>query len=282
MLGVTLYAITRDQDGDLALIGLVCRICEGLLAALAIPAMLALFWLATASGANAPDTASTRALAAYLERWHPGRPTLVVGVMRDKDIDGILQALLPVTGAVVATQADRTIFYLSASFQVDCVVPIAINVRPGGSPNSINLNTDATVAAVEAAQLLEQAEVLASPFRMARVRPPALPPPPGWSAFPELNVRAYVRAPDGRDGTWFLGMVVPRASFLAAARCLGLPYERSESSLSVEGRPCTLPCAARSARGCAHDVPAQRRRDDRPGRRRGQLHPLGRDRKSVV
>lgn len=36
----------------------------------------------------------------------------------------------------------------SASFQVDCVVPIAINVRPGGSPNSINLNTDATLAAL--------------------------------------------------------------------------------------------------------------------------------------
>jgi uncharacterized repeat protein (TIGR01451 family) len=36
----------------------------------------------------------------------------------------------------------------SVSFQVDCVVPIAINVRPGGSPNSINLNTDATVAAL--------------------------------------------------------------------------------------------------------------------------------------
>jgi len=36
----------------------------------------------------------------------------------------------------------------SASFRIDCVVPIAINVRPGGFPNSINLNTDATVAAL--------------------------------------------------------------------------------------------------------------------------------------
>ncbi|GII59108.1 hypothetical protein Pth03_74970 [Planotetraspora thailandica] len=36
----------------------------------------------------------------------------------------------------------------SVSFQIDCVVPIAINVRPGGSPNSINLNTDATLAAL--------------------------------------------------------------------------------------------------------------------------------------
>jgi hypothetical protein len=33
-------------------------------------------------------------------------------------------------------------------FQIDCVVPIAINVRPGGFPNSINLNTDASLAAL--------------------------------------------------------------------------------------------------------------------------------------
>jgi hypothetical protein len=68
VLGVTLYAITREQDGDLAMLGLVCRIGEGLIAALSIPAMLALFWLATASGEGAPDTAATHALAAYLLR----------------------------------------------------------------------------------------------------------------------------------------------------------------------------------------------------------------------
>ena len=45
------------------------------------------------------------ALAAYLERWHPERPALLIGVMRDKDLDGILAALLPVTSAVVATEA---------------------------------------------------------------------------------------------------------------------------------------------------------------------------------
>ncbi|MGW3148886.1 CARDB domain-containing protein [Streptomyces sp. NPDC001177] len=36
----------------------------------------------------------------------------------------------------------------STSFRIDCVVPVAINVRPGGFPNSINLNTDATLAAL--------------------------------------------------------------------------------------------------------------------------------------
>jgi uncharacterized repeat protein (TIGR01451 family) len=39
----------------------------------------------------------------------------------------------------------------TASFTIDCVVPIAINVRPKGFPNSINLNTDATLAALTTA-----------------------------------------------------------------------------------------------------------------------------------
>ncbi len=68
VLAVTLYAITRDQDGDLAMLGLVCRVGEGVIAALSIPATLALFWLATASGGNAPHPAAARALASYLLR----------------------------------------------------------------------------------------------------------------------------------------------------------------------------------------------------------------------
>jgi dihydrofolate synthase/folylpolyglutamate synthase len=46
-----------------------------------------------------------RALAAYLEVCHPERPALVIGVMRDKDIEGILTALLPRVSSVVATAA---------------------------------------------------------------------------------------------------------------------------------------------------------------------------------
>ena len=52
----------------------------------------------------AHNVEGARALAAYLERWHPERPALVIAVMRDKDVDGILAALLPVTSAVVATE----------------------------------------------------------------------------------------------------------------------------------------------------------------------------------
>ena len=68
VLAVTLYAITRDQDSDLAMLGLICRVGEGFMGALSIPVTLTLFWLATASGADAPDTAAAHALAAYLLR----------------------------------------------------------------------------------------------------------------------------------------------------------------------------------------------------------------------
>ena len=46
-----------------------------------------------------------RALAAYLRLRHPERPVLVFGVMRDKDVDGIIGALLPVVSSVIATAA---------------------------------------------------------------------------------------------------------------------------------------------------------------------------------
>jgi dihydrofolate synthase/folylpolyglutamate synthase len=46
-----------------------------------------------------------RALAAYLERWHPERPPLVIGVMRDKNVAEIASTLLPHVSSVTATAA---------------------------------------------------------------------------------------------------------------------------------------------------------------------------------
>ena len=46
VLGVTLYAITRDQDRDLALLGLTCRVAEGI-AGMDVSGTLGLLWLAT-------------------------------------------------------------------------------------------------------------------------------------------------------------------------------------------------------------------------------------------
>ena len=68
VLAVTLYVITREQDPDLAMLGLTCRVGEGVLGATGIPSTLGLLWLATATGADAPDTGAAHALGAYLLR----------------------------------------------------------------------------------------------------------------------------------------------------------------------------------------------------------------------
>jgi Domain of unknown function (DUF4386) len=66
VLAVTLFAITRDQDPDLAMLGLTCRVAEGVTGAVSIPATLGLLWVATATGANAPDSAAVQAIGAFV------------------------------------------------------------------------------------------------------------------------------------------------------------------------------------------------------------------------
>ena len=66
VLGVTLYAITRDQDSDLAMLAMTCRVAEGVIAAVSLPRMVGKLWLATAAGADAPDPAAANALGAVL------------------------------------------------------------------------------------------------------------------------------------------------------------------------------------------------------------------------
>ena len=65
VLAVTLYAITREQDPDLAMLGLTCRVAEGVTGAVSLTSTMGLLWLATASG-NAPDSASAQALGGFL------------------------------------------------------------------------------------------------------------------------------------------------------------------------------------------------------------------------
>jgi hypothetical protein len=67
VLGVTLYAITRDEDHELAMLGLVCRVAEGVLGSLNnIPSYLGLLWLAKAGGGTGLDIPTTNALRAFL------------------------------------------------------------------------------------------------------------------------------------------------------------------------------------------------------------------------
>jgi len=66
VLAVTLYALTRDQDRDLAMLGLTCRVAEGVVGAASIPASLALLSIAMASGANTPDPTAAQAVGAFV------------------------------------------------------------------------------------------------------------------------------------------------------------------------------------------------------------------------
>lgn len=66
VLAVSLYAITRDEDPDLAMLALVFRVGEGVIGAIAVQRWLGLLWLATATGPNPPDTAAAHALGAFL------------------------------------------------------------------------------------------------------------------------------------------------------------------------------------------------------------------------
>ena len=62
------------------------------------------------------------------------------------------------------------------------------------------------------------------PFRM-EVRFPGMPAVPWLSAFPETNVRTYVRGPDGGRGIWFLSLEAGRLlPALAGRGGLALPY----------------------------------------------------------
>ncbi|HSL22111.1 MAG TPA: folylpolyglutamate synthase/dihydrofolate synthase family protein [Vicinamibacterales bacterium] len=66
-------------------------------------------WIETSAGRllldAAHNPAGARALAAYLAETHPEKLPLVFGVVKDKDVRGMVEALAPVVGSIVATQA---------------------------------------------------------------------------------------------------------------------------------------------------------------------------------
>ena len=83
-----------------------------------------------------------RALAAYLRVHHPERPILVFGVMRDKDVDGIIGALVPVVSSVIATAA-----------QTPRALPahdLAIRIKAAGPAVDVGTEPDPTTAVEQA------------------------------------------------------------------------------------------------------------------------------------
>jgi uncharacterized protein YqjF (DUF2071 family) len=71
-----------------------------------------------------------------------------------------------------------------------------------------------------------------TPFRVANLRPPFLPPLPWISSFPETNVRTYVVGPNGARGIWFFTLDAARlAAVLGARSAYGLPYRWAEMAV---------------------------------------------------
>jgi uncharacterized protein YqjF (DUF2071 family) len=78
-----------------------------------------------------------------------------------------------------------------------------------------------------------QAWLAIVPFHMSNVAPRFVPSLPWISAFPELNVRTYVRA-GGKPGVFFFSLDATNAMAVGAARTLlRLPYYTAEMQVDV-------------------------------------------------
>jgi uncharacterized protein YqjF (DUF2071 family) len=97
------------------------------------------------------------------------------------------------------------------------------------------------------------------PFRMTNVGLRGLGPLPGVSAFPELNVRTYVRMGD-RPGVYFFSLDATNAVAVATARLMGLRYFLASMSVGVDGDAVTY---------------RSRRRLGGEAELHGRYHPVG-------
>ena len=74
------------------------------------------------------------------------------------------------------------------------------------------------------------------PFRMTNVTPRGLPSLPWVSAFPQVNVRTYVRVGD-RPGVFFFSLDAGSSIAAAAARALwNLPYHSATMTVTTSGK----------------------------------------------
>jgi len=101
--------------------------------------------------AHNPDGAE--ALAAYLRTQHPEKPPLVISVMRDKDIDQILAALVPVASEVIATRAPSPRAIPEAELARK-IAAVQINLGRSPAVTTIADPVAAVAAALERANLV--------------------------------------------------------------------------------------------------------------------------------
>jgi uncharacterized protein YqjF (DUF2071 family) len=100
------------------------------------------------------------------------------------------------------------------------------------------------------------------PFRMTNVAPRGVPSLPWVSAFPELNVRTYVRA-GGKPGVYFFSLDAGNPLAVAAARAMfHLPYYLA--TMEVEGDARDGGVSYRSRRAQIHGTQAELAASYRP------------------
>lgn len=122
-----------------------------------------------------------------------------------------------------------------------------------------------------------QAWIGVTPFQMTAVRPAFIPPLPGISAFPEINVRTYVIS-NGVPGIWFFALDAAQALAVRAARlAFNLPYHHARISMETPrgGRSLAQRALAkwRSSGRVLRKLPAHRRLLlDKAGRPRSLAH----------
>jgi uncharacterized protein YqjF (DUF2071 family) len=86
-----------------------------------------------------------------------------------------------------------------------------------------------------------------TPFHLTGLRPPFLPSIPWLSAFPEMNLRTYVRGPNG-PGIWFFSLDAASAPAVVGARLTyGLPYHWATMRVRATGSRVHYASARRDA-----------------------------------
>ncbi|HKC62559.1 MAG TPA: DUF4386 domain-containing protein [Pyrinomonadaceae bacterium] len=81
-LAVTLYALTRDEDRDIAMLAFACRVAEGVMGGIFVSGALGRLWLATSTGIGAPDNTTSNVLATLFSNagaWNTGATFFAVG-----------------------------------------------------------------------------------------------------------------------------------------------------------------------------------------------------------
>jgi uncharacterized protein len=101
-----------------------------------------------------------------------------------------------------------------------------------------------------------------TPFRMSGIRARGLPPLPGLSKFPELNVRTYVTC-GGKPGVYFFSLDAENLPAVWAARAIyHLPY--FHAAMSSEDREGTIHYSSRRHSSLRCGLPAELRARYRP------------------